>query len=128
MDHTWTRHTDVNNRLSLTHTVKSTGHERIVFDRIRKTDKLRTRESALLASSFGCVLEDPADLRHDVHIDTGACRRCVDRRTETLCARECGRNGIEKLRFRRSRAFLDERGVAIDEIHPNCSGSVVDGA
>src|SRR5215213_4213058 len=128
MDHTWTRHADVNNSLSLTDTVKGTRHKRIVFDRVGKTDKLCTCESALIASSFGCVFYDSSDMGHYVHVDPRARRRCVDGRTQTLGAGECGGNRIKKLNFGRSRAFLDEGGVAANEIHTDCSGGVVDGA
>ena len=46
MDHARTGNADIDHGFSFTDTVKSAGHERIVFDGIGKTNKLRTRESA----------------------------------------------------------------------------------
>src|ERR1043165_4454424 len=99
MDHAWTRHTDVNNSLGLAHTMKSAGHERIVFNRVCKTDKLRTRESAPIASSLSGVFDNASNMAHDVHVDTRARCRCVDRRTQALSAGECDGNRIEKLKL-----------------------------
>ena len=74
MDHARTRNTDIDHGFSFTNTVKSAGHERIVFDGIREADKLRARESASIASSLSSVFDDSPDLGHHVHVDAGARR------------------------------------------------------
>jgi len=61
--------------------MKSARHERIILNRIGEADKLRTRESTLIACALGGVFNDPANLAHNVHVDTRASRGRVDRRT-----------------------------------------------
>jgi len=77
MNHAWTGHADINHGLSFTHAMKSAGHKWIVFDCIRKADKLRTRESISIARTLGGFFDDPANLSHHVHVDAGARRRRV---------------------------------------------------
>ena len=72
-----TGHADVDNGARFTHAVKRARHEGIVLDCIREANKLGTRETAFVTCSLGCVLDDSADVGHDVHVDAGARRRCI---------------------------------------------------
>src|SRR6266511_3696655 len=71
-------HAYVNHRFGLSNAMKSSGHERIVFNGIRKADKLCASYAAFVAGSFGSLLDNYSDLAHCVHIDAGARCRDVD--------------------------------------------------
>ena len=81
INYAWTGNTYIDDSFRFTDAMESSGHERIVFHRIGETDKLCAGDSTLIAGTFGCVLDYFAHLPHGIHVDAGARRSDVHRRT-----------------------------------------------
>ena len=62
------RHADVYDGFGFADAMKSSGHEGIVFNRIRKAHELCAGDAAFTAGALGGFLDDDSHLPHRVHV------------------------------------------------------------
>src|SRR5688500_9669233 len=99
MDHARTRHAHGDNGSRFPAAVNRPRPERHGLDTLCEANKRRASKTALVTCALGSVLDDPADMGQDVHIDGGARRRGIHWRTKPLRGRERFRYRVEKSLF-----------------------------
>ena len=107
---------DMDRGISLRHTVKSAGHEGIIFDRITEFDELRASIGVLVLRELCRFLYDLAHALHRIHIDASLGRTDSDRAADALRRSECLRNGVDELLVRSTHAAIDECGEAAQDV------------
>ena len=65
--------TNVNYAIRFTGAVKGTGHERVIFNRVCKNNKLCAAEAARIRRPFSSLLNNLTHESNSVHIDAGLC-------------------------------------------------------
>ena len=92
-----TADTDVDDRICLGHAVECSCHKRVVIRCIAEYNQLCTAKRILLSCIFCCLFYDLAHQAYRIHVDTAFCGANVDGTADTLCNRECFRNGANQI-------------------------------